>query len=187
MTAKAKHEPAPASPTPPAPRHPDRLAALASGFIGALALAVATYNVYLQRQQIRAQVWPRLEWHYSNIQGFSYLLHNSGVGPAEIRSVRISVDGKPVPDWSAIQQLILGKTSSMTYASMSGRVLGAGVEIKPLQLPDSKEAETFAEQANRIQIEVCYCSTLDECWLLAGNKRPESVGNCQQHHDDFSQ
>ena len=39
-----------------------RLAALASGFVGALALAVATDDVYLQRVQIGAQVWPPLEW-----------------------------------------------------------------------------------------------------------------------------
>jgi hypothetical protein len=48
-------------PSPPLPAsHSDRIAALTSGFVAVLALVVSTYNVYLQRQQIRAQVWPRL-------------------------------------------------------------------------------------------------------------------------------
>lgn len=62
-----------------------------SGFIGALALAVATYNVYLQHKQVRAQVWPRLLFMPSfNDTGFTLSLENGGIGPAEVRTVRVS-------------------------------------------------------------------------------------------------
>ena len=41
-------------------KYRDLLAAVASGFVGALALATSTYNVYLQRQQVKASVWPHV-------------------------------------------------------------------------------------------------------------------------------
>ncbi len=46
----------------------DALAAVIATFIGILALAVAGYTSYLQRQQLRAQVWPRVQMGASNIE-----------------------------------------------------------------------------------------------------------------------
>src|SRR3569833_993373 len=44
----------------------DALAAVIASFIGLLALAVSGYTAYVQREQLRAQVWPRLEIDYSS-------------------------------------------------------------------------------------------------------------------------
>ena len=39
----------------------DGLAAVIAAFVGLLALLVSGYTAYLQRQQVRAQVWPYLD------------------------------------------------------------------------------------------------------------------------------
>jgi hypothetical protein len=84
----------------PRSRHRDLLAALVSGFVGFVALATSTYNVYLQRQQVRAQVWPYLvlgaDWGH---EGFTLGVTNRGVGPAAVKRVTVTVDGKLVEDW----------------------------------------------------------------------------------------
>jgi hypothetical protein len=89
-----------ASPAKPRPRHRELLAALVSGFVGAVALATSTYTVYLQRQQVRAQVWPYLvmgaDWGHD---GLVLDVVNRGVGPAAVKRVRVTVDGKPMEDW----------------------------------------------------------------------------------------
>ncbi len=162
-----------------------RIDAIASGFVGALALAVSTYNVYLQREQIRAQVWPHLEWSYSDPGdgAFEWNLENTGVGPARIRSVRMTVDGKPAKNWDEALVLFAGTDPARhkvldawhahsLYSSIAGRVVGAGVMVHPLRLPgiDDDVRQPLRTAYDSINVEICYCSTLDECWMVGGSK-----------------
>jgi hypothetical protein len=172
-------------------KHPDRLAAITSGFVGALALGLSVYNVVLQRQQIRAQVWPYLEWNYDNGEGFAYQLHNAGVGPALIKAAQVTIDGKAVASWDeALAQLgvgdkhLQGRTINVDF---NGRVIGTGVLLKPFEIQALKHGDEEQEAAisgamtpldSRIQVQICYCSTLDECWLMRSKAGTKPVSNC---------
>jgi hypothetical protein len=150
-------------------RRRDLLAAGASGFIAVLALATSTYNVYLQRQQVRAQVWPRLnlgtDWSDETV---TIELQNRGVGPADVRRMRVWVDGARVPDWVAAVSLLLKKKSFRlpNINEVENQVMSPGQEISPLRMlgPDAIE---ILKQRRRLGIEICYCSTLEECWVLS--------------------
>jgi hypothetical protein len=147
----------------------DLLAATASGLVGALALATSTYNVYLQRQQVRAQVWPRLnlgvDWSDDTV---TFEVQNRGVGPADIRRVRVWVDGTRVPDWvSAISALLKKKSFRLPNINeVEHQVMSPGLQISPVKMagPDAIE---ILKQRRRLGIEICYCSTLEECWILS--------------------
>jgi hypothetical protein len=159
-----------------------RVDAIASGFVGALALAVSTYNVYLQREQIRAQVWPHLEWSYSDPGDatFQWNLSNTGVGPARIHAVRFTVNGKPAKDWQQALDLFAASDparrsavdammkSGLTYSTFTGRVIGAGVEVHPLGIHDvpAEARQPLRDAYEQIRVDICYCSTLNECWML---------------------
>ena len=178
-----------------ATRNAFRIDAIASGFVGALALAVSTYNVYLQREQIRAQVWPHLECTHSLSNGeegvrFSWNIENTGVGPARIESVKVSVDGKPATTWEEV--LELGKASDpelrrvfeapdahigMGYDTVSHRVIGAGIERRAYRIDGAKpeSSEALTRLFSRTKIEICYCSTLNECWM---NREQQPVKHC---------
>ncbi|HEX4383804.1 MAG TPA: hypothetical protein VH083_12680 [Myxococcales bacterium] len=147
----------------------DLLAASASGLVGALALATSTYNVYLQRQQVRAQVWPRLnlddDWSDDVV---TLQVQNRGMGPANVKRVRVSVDGAPAGDWVAAILALLKKKSMRlpNINKLEGQVMSPGFQIAPLKIsgPDAVE---FLKQRQRLAFEACYCSTLDECWVLS--------------------
>jgi hypothetical protein len=150
-------------------RNRDLLAAAASGLVGALALATSTYNVYLQRQQVRAQVWPHLnldnDWNDDVVTLF---VQNRGMGPADVRRVRVWVDGARAPDWVAALTTLL-KTNHFRLPAINEldhQVMSPGFQIYPLKItgPDALE---FLKQRRRLALEICYCSTLDECWLLS--------------------
>src|ERR1700761_8348879 len=79
--------------------------------IGLLAIAVSAYTAYIQRQQVRAQVWPVLEFSTSNQPQLMINLANKGVGPAIVRHVIITVDDKPVKDWQEAMRQMLGPGS----------------------------------------------------------------------------
>lgn len=70
------------------------LGAIIAALIGLLALFVSGYTAFVQREQVRAQVWPHLLIGYSDPARELAVL-NKGVGPALVKSVEITVDGKP--------------------------------------------------------------------------------------------
>ncbi|HEY1587699.1 MAG TPA: hypothetical protein VGH63_18500 [Polyangia bacterium] len=159
-----------------------------SGFIGALALAVSTYNVVLQHKQVRAQVWPRLLLMPSlNDDDFHYALENGGIGPAEIRSVRVLVDDKPVEDWPAAVERMTGKKlgeGGWGWSTMSGSLITAGQTHNVFTVKDRAIGFVLFNEQRRLRAEICYCSALEDCWLLEKNV-PRPVSRCPDGSDLF--
>ena len=94
---------------------PNRYETLVATFIGLCALAVSAYTAYTQRQQMRAAVWPILEYGTSNEPFLRLSLANKGVGPAVIRQVVVRVDGQPVADWQAVLEKLLGPRQARVF------------------------------------------------------------------------
>jgi hypothetical protein len=153
-------------------------------FIALLAVCVAGYTAYMQRQQVRAAVWPILEFDSSN-GPIRFTLANKGVGPAIIKHVILKVDGRPVKNWAEVLEEILGPGYHPGEESdMSGRVFGAGESMNVFTPHDEAQKPIPFDKANplwakldagrgRVALEICYCSTLGECWTLrAGGMTP---------------
>jgi hypothetical protein len=166
-------------------RGASRYDAVIATFVGFLALCVSGYTAYMQRQQVRAAVWPILEFDSSNAPDIHFSLANKGVGPAIIRHVIVRVDGQPVKNWDEALEKILGAGEHLGAESdMSGYVFAAGEsrtvfaphdpENKPLNYDKSNPLWVkMNKERFRVTVEICYCSTLDECWILrAGGLTP---------------
>lgn len=171
---------------PPEPRRPkrdrnwDAYAAVIASLVGLLALLVSSYTAYLQRKQVSAQVWPHLELlRYGSRWSFAAI--NSGVGPARVKAVRITVDGKPVAVWNELLQAI-GNEGPYTQSQISGRVIPPGQEIEFLKASQQDEPGRkmfdevtrglfHSDAPRKLGVLICYCSVLDECRLAALGKR----------------
>lgn len=142
----------------------DRITAISAVMIGLVAVAVSAYTAILQRQQIRAQVWPRLSLYFGGTAG-EFGIANKGVGPAIVRSVRVETDGKPVRDWHELFQRIGFKDDDLYYSNLYGQVFSPGQDMVYLK-PSSREryAQLREMAGSRFSVSVCYCSTLGECW-----------------------
>ena len=79
-------------------RRASRYDAVIATLVGLCALGVSAYTAYVQRQQVRAAVWPILEFDSSNAP-IHFTLANKAVGPAIIRHVIVKVDGQLVRNW----------------------------------------------------------------------------------------
>lgn len=149
-----------------------RFQAVVATLIGALALGVSAYTAYVQRQQVRAQVWPVLEYGSDNEPGLRLWLANKGVGPAFIRHVLVTVDGKAIPNWRDAMELLLGPGKySYAQSNISHRVLSPGETLSILSPRFEGGSQNplwvrFNKERLRVGLEVCYCSTLGECWTL---------------------
>jgi hypothetical protein len=133
----------------------------------------------MQRQQVRAAVWPILQFDHSN-GPIQFTLANKGVGPAIIKHVVVRVDDQPVKTWTEVFEKILGPGYHPgEEADMGGRVFGAGETIKVFTPHDNAQNPVAFDKSNplweklnagrmRVAVEICYCSTLGECWTLQG-------------------
>ena len=145
----------------------DALAAIIASLVGLLALLIAGYTAMLQRQQVRAQVWPYLLWASSDVST-QYLWINKGVGPAIVQSTRVLVDGKPQRDWKEVMAALQLGPLNYGQSTLSGNVLSAGETLEWLKFAGSEDFRHFRATAKsaRLDFKVCYCSTLGECWVV---------------------
>ena len=162
--------------------------------VGFLALCISGYTAYMERQQVRATVWPILEFDSSNAPQIQFTLSNKGVGPAIIKHVIVRLDGQPVRNWSeALEKLMGPGEHHASESDMSNRVLSPGESITVLAPHGPDDSPLTFDRANplwikmnkerwRVTVEICYASTLGECWSLrAGGNTPgnrSEVGSC---------
>ncbi len=144
----------------------DAVAAVIAALVGMLALIVAGYTAYIQRQQVRAQVWPYLMMADSD-NSSEYMWFNKGVGPAQVKSVQVSVDGKPQRNWAAVFRSMRLENLNYGQSTLDGDVLSAGEKLDWLQFKEHGDFQRFRESAHRMKLDVrvCYCSTLGDCWM----------------------
>jgi hypothetical protein len=163
---------------PPRPdRDWDGYMALIATFTALLALVVAAYTANLQRKQVRAQVWPRLEITRRNNRAIA--VTNSGVGPARIKGVKVEVDGRPVKTWDDVLRG-LGLQPTAGGSTINRRVIPPGEVVEAYAVMDDDAgravfSKVFRENEKRVGMLVCYCSVLDQCWLFGAGGRFENV------------
>jgi len=160
-----------------ATRGASRYETVIATFIALLAVCVAGYTAYMQRQQVRAAVWPILEFDSSN-GPIRFTLANKGVGPAVIKHVVLRVNDLPVKNWAEALDKILGPGYHRGEESdMGGRVLAAGESMNVFTPHDETQNPISFDKSNplwarldagraRVKVEICYCSTLSDCWFL---------------------
>jgi hypothetical protein len=161
-------------------RGASRYDAVIATLVGVCALCVSGYTAYMQRQQVRAAVWPILEFDSSNQPDIHFTLSNKGVGPAIIRNVIVTVDGQPVINWSEALEKLLGPgPHHYSESDMTGHVLSAGESMTILTPHNPDDNPITSDRSNllwakvnkdrgRVAVEICYSSTLGECWTLRG-------------------
>lgn len=147
-------------------------------FVGICALGVSAYTAHVQHQQMRAMVWPILEYDASNEPFVRLSLVNKGVGPAVIRRAIVKVDGKAVANWhEALQKLLGSGVQRSSFSTLVGSTLSPGESInllvplnadnKPLVVPSADPlAELMDKARQRVSVEISFSSTLGECWTL---------------------
>ena len=152
---------------PERPRNWDALAAVLAAGIGFLALVVSGYTAYIQRQQVRAQVWPYLI--AGNDDGNqSVFVYNKGVGPAIVKSAQVFIDGKPQPDWAHVLAALGLPAKEYSQSTLNPNVISAGEQVRVIHLLDGERWKIFRDAAAaRMTLDICYCSTLDECWMYS--------------------
>lgn len=168
----------------------DALAAVIASFIGLLALAVSGYTAYVQRAQLRAQVWPRLRIGSSDVgPDTGWIVLNEGTGPAQVKAMRVVVEGTPMTSWGDVLKAAGYPNNDALIMSSIGRsVLPSGQRttfVRPSQREQDRARfhSLLPGGKYRLNITLCYCSVLDDCWVASSSDlmldgRATTVDSC---------
>ena len=167
-----------------ATRSASRYDAVIATLVGFCALCVSGYTAWVQRQQVRAAVWPILEYQTSNAPDIHFTVANKGVGPAIIKNVMIRVDDQPMKNWAEVLEKLLGPGKHPgSESDISGHVFAPG-ESLTIMTPRKDDGNAFTfdkadplwvklnKGRDRVTVEISYSSTLGECWTLRGGPGP---------------
>lgn len=181
------------------PRKSINYEAVVASAMALLALLVSAYTAWIQRQQVRAQVMPLLEYGTSNQPALTLELDNKGVGPARVEHVVITFDDRPLHDWNELGQALFrpGEDVGYSVSLLGNHILSPGERLNMYTLTRAgqpigvgKEGSPewrFNQDRLRVGVEICYCSTLDECWTLKVRRQetPEQVptARCPQPNE----
>lgn len=165
----------------------DLLVALAALTTSMASIWLAVTQGDDMQRLVQAQSWPYIGFSSGNstidaatdkrIRSLSFTVDNQGVGPARLRTMEVLVDGKAVPNTSALlrnaarldSRASLHRDAVFTTA-VAGRVLRAGEDITFLRWDHDDTAEPEWSALNearfgRLLMRACFCSVFDECWI----------------------
>ena len=124
-----------------------RYDAIVATFVGVLALVVSAYTAYVQRQQVRAQVYPIVSFStgYSD-EDIHMKLSNKGSGPAIIRSVFIESEGEALHNWLELVRRVAKnhQTVMLSYSSFGHTVLSPGEDTQVFKVTCPTQAGAAA-------------------------------------------
>ena len=183
----------------------EMIAAISAVVVGVCALGVSLYQATIMRQQQktmfeqsqlmreeqRVSVWPNvaIENSYTG-DAFRLRLVNTGIGPAKIGPVRVTLDDKPIFTWTElIHDVYPTGRINYLYSVVANRVMPADDFEVIFALSDDAISDLVQASLSRVAIELCYCSVYDECWRYAtrfdGDAIRDPVDGCEVTEDDF--
>lgn len=174
---------APSEPAPKKRTEWNAVAAVIAALIGLLALGVSGYTALLQREQVRAEVWPYLQSAITIEQGsLAISIENKGVGPALVGGLRVYVDGQPQRNWPDVfDALDLSDLRNTRASTVNGVVVARGEKIQQIGLDKAADFQRLLDQYPRMALALCYCSTLGDCWLQDDRQRRPEHRRTQVH------
>lgn len=185
----------------------DMAIALSAITISVISLFVAIEHGKTEEKLVAANSWPFLIMQSSEngltagSRVIDLKLQNSGVGPAQVQSFDVMLDGRPVRNHEelmerccALQPMSLDKQVQFGLLSQNAPVgvLSArdGVDVLAWrERPGIQQVwDALNVSRHRHRFKACYCSVLDECWTsdLTPIARPKRVGRCYADANDYS-
>jgi hypothetical protein len=163
----------------------DILIAICALLMSTLATAASWWQSRVVATQLSSQVWPYVAFSTTaGPDGLELDVTNEGLGPAVVRSVRLNVDGKPYPTFLGAERALLGPRAPLPHGSFAtigeGSVIRIGGNVRLVKIDNPSLVRGVLAQAKRIDLQVCYCSILGDCWMrtMLGAPDPVRVNAC---------
>ncbi|MBV8681373.1 MAG: hypothetical protein JO111_00760 [Caulobacteraceae bacterium] len=144
---------------------------------------------------VKASSWPFMGAHMAvNENAIVLGVANEGVGPAKVRWVQVTYDGKPARSTQDLLAQCCGLTPAghfnYAFSLLTNTVVRAGDTVDMITLKreplNDQVFEPLRRNALRVGFRICYCSVFDECFISNGlSLDTRSVNRCVAPADAF--
>jgi hypothetical protein len=145
--------------------------------------------VHQNERLVQANSLPFVQQYSNNgSDHFTLVASNSGVGPAQIRSAVILIDGRPTKDLADLLETCCGMKDrrNVSKSNLRGAMIRAGQDLPYLSANAGSPAIQPLQKlydAHRIETRVCYCSVFGDCWVRSSfdmrlGRDPQPVKAC---------
>ena len=148
--------------------------AIAGLFTGAVALYATLSEAGQSRQEAKAAVWPYVQTTVltdlaeDGRPRLTIQFANSGVGPAKVRALRVRLAGQTVRTWEEAMAVAGMPGAPFARNSIARRVIRAGEAVALVSVFGEERVLALgaAASAPDTDVEYCYCSIYDDCWVV---------------------
>jgi hypothetical protein len=161
-------------------------------------IAIALHHGRTMNKLVKANSFPYIQGGFSDAtpegdRVLSLDVLNRGVGPAHQQSLRVKVDGRYVNSLPELISASVGRElAAEANRVFEGKTLqnrvstrfvpgGEGQMVfRIAKTPENERYWTMLEAyQDRWEVEFCYCSVFDECWVIPGKwQEPAPVQAC---------
>jgi len=182
---------------------PEAIIGLCAVVVSVIAVFVSAYEALIQRDWQRAAVWPYVQlsrsFYYTDSEAppdqrkwrLTLNAENAGVGPAQVKDFRVTVDGKPQHTWREALQTLLATKDDIQYgeSTINGMIIPAGKSVQMFQYINQPNAEQIYKEMARMNFSACFCSVFNDCWwtYFQGTSSAEPTDSCQKDADSFQE
>jgi len=183
-------------------------------FMSAVSIYMAYHTGISMERLVHANSWPFLQIESGNTgpnpgtdgDEIYFSVKNAGTGPARLHSLEFLLDGRPMRESFALDQIALNccRTARDAVVGAAGEhpldafgtvntapiapgFLAPGDDVTFLSWRKTPanaalwEAIDQARYTRRIAVRACFCSVFDECWIAQTNQfPPRPVHECVQ-------
>lgn len=157
---------------PPSRLGSGQLLAMTAIVLSLGALAVSVFEVSTIRDEQRIQAWPYVALSQSyGPEGFRLRASNKGIGPARVRTVTLRYQGTAYDELDELILNTVGEENAFSYdvyktSDIARSILSPEESATLFSVPWEPRTRLLLDRwAGNIDIELCYCSVYDECWL----------------------
>ncbi len=169
--------------------------ALAQTVTAVVAVAISCAAMYATweqagaaRLQTEAQVWPRLVSYTNLLQSeagepvYEVIMANRGVGPAEVRSMRVRRGDEVIRQYSDIVEALpdFGRDVRLRRSYINYRIFAPSEEAVIIGAQGQDVIDAVNTIIDGFSVELCYCSILNQCWLLVDDLN-SPIDQCPDH------
>lgn len=151
-------------------REPNTFIAVAALVVSVTAVVTGVYEAVLQRRHDRAEVWPNLEVAtFTSEEGAEVLLRSTGVGPAIVRFIAVSVDDEARHNWRQVVRALGDTIPDLKFGveTVFAHAVRAGETVRMLDLPSQALQSPFYPWIGRVRIQICYASVFGDTWMVS--------------------
>jgi hypothetical protein len=177
----------------------DFVIALGALLISTVAAAATVYQTRVLASQFSAAVWPYVSFDETNSPTVLEIdIRNDGLGPAIVRSVKLTWDGVPEASVEAMFRTLASRDPQALHAIRAALRAGAAMKLTTstptvgmvvpansqhtvIRIEGAVMVQRFRPEMARLGMSLCYCSLTGSCWTQSYQNRagePTNVRSC---------